>query len=213
VSARRIPFLTGALVVAALYLLLDPQAAARLSFERALLASEPWRAVTGHLVHRHGALAAVDLAVLAGLGDFWELRSRRLYVRILLASAGLASLALLALSDFSRYVGSSALSSGLFVAAALEFARATRPALRRVAWCALALFAAKCALEALGEDALSLVSLPEGTRVAACAHWAGGIGGALAFLAWRRVRKAPMSVLEPRLHERGEAPDGPRSAQ
>ena len=185
---RRAPLLTATLVAVALWLLADPDAAARLSFERARLAGEPWRVLTGHLVHGSGSLAAVDLAVLAGLGFFWERRSRAVLVRILLASAGLASIALLVFSDFASYVGSSALGSGLFAAAALELARDEAAARRKLGRLALTLFVAKCALESSGAEALAVAVLSEGTRVAACAHWAGGIGGALVVFAWRRSR-------------------------
>ncbi len=180
-APRRLPLLTLALVCVSLSLLAAPQAAARLRFERALLADEPWRFVLGHLVHER-SIAAVDLLVLAGLASWWELRSRATQAWILLVSAVLASLALLACTSFTSYTGSSALGSGLFVGAALAFVLETRGAWRLGGVLALVLFATKCALEAAGMNAL-FTALPAGTRVAAVAHVAGGVGGALVVLA------------------------------
>lgn len=182
---RRLPLLTLALVGAALVLLAAPQAAEKLRYERARLLAEPWRILLGHLVHER-SLAAVDLVVLAGLGAWWERRSRAAWSWILLASASFASLALLATS-FTSYTGSSALGSGLFVAAALELVLGQRGAWRLGGALALVLFAAKCALETAGVEAL-FATLPAGTRVAAAAHVAGGMGGALIALARRRDR-------------------------
>jgi membrane associated rhomboid family serine protease len=181
------PLLTLALVGVALLLLAAPELAERLAFERARLAREPWRFLTGHLVHAR-AVAAADLVVLGLLGAWWERRSRPVYAAILLASAGLASLAVACFTGFARYTGSSALSSGLLVAAALVLAleepyRGTR--LRLVGVLALGLFGAKVALEAAGYGSL-FVELSQGLQVAASAHAAGGAGGALVVLAARR---------------------------
>jgi len=185
---RGLPWLTLSLLALAALLLLAPTLAAHLRFEREpLLAGECWRALGGHLVHEQAALAAVDLAVFVALGAWWEMRSRGAYVAILLGSAGLASIALLAFSSFASYVGSSALSSGLFVAALLELMRAPGAARRWMLSSALGLFVAKCVLESLGHDALRLAPLEPGTRVAACAHWAGGVAGAVV-VAWRHCR-------------------------
>lgn len=183
-APRRLPLLTLTLVCVSLALLAAPEVAAHLRFERVLLTTEPWRLVLGHLVHER-SIAAVDLSVLAVLGAWWELRSRATCVWILLVSALLASLALLVCTSFASYTGSSALGSGLFVPAALALVLEERGAWRLGGVLALLLFAAKCALEAAGVEAL-FAALPAGTRVAAVAHVAGGVGGTLVVLARKR---------------------------
>lgn len=181
---RRRAWLTLGLVGAAVALLFIPDLASRLRFERGpLAAGEYWRLFSGHLVHGQGPLAAVDLIVLAALGTWWELRARTVYAWILGTSAALASTALLAFSSFSSYVGSSALSSGLFVAALLELSRSSGPSRRWIAVAGLAAFAGKCTLESIGHDLLGLAPLAPGTRIAAAAHWAGGTAGAIVMLA------------------------------
>lgn len=185
--ARRLPLLTLGLVGASLALLAAPEVAARLHFERARLAVEPWRFLLGHLVHER-SLAGADLALLAVLGAWWELRSRAAWAWILLASGVSASVALLAFTPFASYTGSSALSSGLFAAAALALALETRGGWRLAAGLALLAFCAKCALEAAGSGAL-FVALPAGTEVAAQAHGAGGAGGALVALVRHRSER------------------------
>jgi membrane associated rhomboid family serine protease len=177
--AMGLPWLTLTLLGAALALLFAPDLAAQLRFERApLLAGEWWRALSGHLVHGHPALAAADLCVLAALGTWWESRSRKAYVAILLGSACLSSLALIFLSPFESYVGASALGCGLLVGLLVEWLRAAHGGRRALPTAALLAFATKCAFESLGDCGPGLVSLPPGTRVAACAHAAGGLAGA-----------------------------------
>lgn len=183
---RTWPVVTIALVVASAVIELLPALASALRFERdALLAGEPWRFFTGHLVHGSSRLALLDLAMLSALGAWWELRSRAAFVAIVIASASFASAAVLAWTDLSVYVGSSALSSGLFVAAALELG-IERGGVRRVACgLALALFAIKCVVEARGYSWFA--SLPNGMSVCAQAHALGGAGGAFVAL-FRRAR-------------------------
>ena len=186
--ARGVPWLTLSLLAIAALLILAPTLAVQLRFEREpLLSGEYWRALSGHLVHEQAALALIDLGVLAVLGAWWELRSRVACAAILLSSACLASAALLAFSSYASYIGSSALSSGLFIAVLLESMRAPGAVRRWVLAVALLLFVAKCILESFGHDAFSLAPLEPGTRVAACAHWAGGLAGA-GVVAWRHGR-------------------------
>jgi len=187
-TARRLPLLALALVASSGALLCAPGLAEALSFERERLAREPWRLLSGHLVH-DPALATVDLTVLLVLGAWWELRSRARFAWILLVSAGFASLALVVCTSFARYTGSSALGSGLLLAAALSLALEPEGRARWLGWLLVAAFAAKCALELSGAGAL-FVDLPEGMHLAAAAHAAGGLGGGLVALAGRRVQGA-----------------------
>lgn len=180
-SSRAWPVLTLGLVAASAALEFLPHVAAALRFEReALHAGELWRFFTGHLVHRLGWLAALDLLVLLVLGAWWERRSRGAFVAILIASAVLASAGVLVITTFATYVGSSAISSGLFAAAALELGLERGGPRRIVCALALLLFALKCIAEARG-GAL-FVELPRGTSVSAAAHALGAVGGVLVAL-------------------------------
>jgi len=195
VARRRPPVLTLALTTVALGLLLAPDWSAALEFRRErVLAGELWRVWSGHLVHATPRLAVLDLAVLALLGAWWERRSRRALAWILASSALAASLALLAFGTFERYTGSSALDAGLFVAAALALALGTRGAARLACALLVLAFAAKCALEAAGYGAL-FASLPAGASVAAEAHAAGGLAGALVVVA--REQRARRALRQP----------------
>jgi membrane associated rhomboid family serine protease len=187
--SRQPPLLALSLVGVSAALLAAPEFAQALRFERALLLGQPWRLFTGHLVHAP-SIALLDLSMLLVLAVWWERRSRVALAWILLASASLASLALVACTSFTSYVGSSALGSGLFVAAALELALEQRGGRRAACVLLLGLFAAKCALEAGGAAPALFASLPAELRVAASAHAAGGAGGALVVLL-RRSRRSP----------------------
>lgn len=188
---RARPILTLALVGAALALELLPAAAERLRFERAALGQgELWRFLTGHLVHGARGLAALDLLVLGALGAWWELRSRAVLAEVLLVSATLSSATLLLWTSFESYVGSSALSSGLFAAAALALALEGRGPERGVGAVALGLFGLKLALELLGFHPGGFVALPPSTTVAGSAHLSGGLGGALVVVGRRLVGSA-----------------------
>jgi membrane associated rhomboid family serine protease len=180
-TRSRLPLVALALTGVSAALLALPELAARLSFERAALAAQPWRFLSGHLVHTRD-IAAFDLVVWLALGAWWELRSRAAFVAILLTSAVAASLALVVATSFTRYVGSSALSSGLFVAGVLELALERRGGARFLAGLLLVLFVVKCTYEASGHAVF--VELPADVHVAAAAHLAGGAGGAL--VVWAR---------------------------
>ncbi len=150
---------------------------------------EVWRFLSGHFVHDSGSLAILDLTVLFVFGAWWELRSRRTFAAILVASALAASSAVLAFTDLDVYVGSSAMTSGLFVAAGLELALRERGWIRGAGAVALLLFVAQCVAQSLGS--FTWVTLPEGMSVSALAHAAGGVAGggvALARLATDRSR-------------------------
>ncbi len=173
--------LTIVLVAVSSALEFAPALTAALRFEReALQSGELWRFLSGHLVHDSSRLAVIDLAVLLVLGAWWELRSRAAFVAIVLVSAVAASTAVLTLTDLSAYVGSSAISSGLFAAAAIELGLERGGVRRAVCGLALLLFAIKCIAEVRGASYFAV--LPEGTRVCAIAHALGGAGGALVAL-------------------------------
>jgi len=175
---RARPAATAALVAVGIACEFVPRVADALRFERERIQSgEIWRFLTGHLVHGSSALAVLDLAVLVGLGAWWEHRSRAAFVAIVLTSATFASTGVLVLTDLAVYVGSSAITAGLFTAGAVELG-VERPGFRRlVCAAALVLFALKCAVEAQGGAVLA--TLPTGTRVCFEAHALGGVAGVL----------------------------------
>lgn len=177
-ARARWPLVTLALVAAGALLACRPELARPLAFERAALRAEPWRALTGQLVHGSAQHAALDLVVLALLGTWWERRSRAAYLALLAASAAGVAAALVFFSTLERYTGSSGIVAGLFVGAALELVLAGRGAGRGLGAAALVLFAAKCALEARAGTPV-FAALPPGTEVAVAAHVGGALGGAL----------------------------------
>jgi membrane associated rhomboid family serine protease len=180
----RLVWLTPSIVALAALLMFLPALADLLRLEPdKVRAGEIWRSLSGHLVHDQVGLAVVDLSVLAVLGTWWEFRSRALCAWILLASALAGSMAIVAFSSFSSYIGSSALSSGLFVGALVELLHSARRKQRNLAVVGIALFVGKCTLESTGYELLSSAPLEAGTQVAAAAHWAGGVAGALVVVA------------------------------
>jgi len=185
----RLPIATLYLVAAGVVLELAPAAQARLGWERgAIAAGEWWRLLTGHLVHGSPALAGTDLLTLLVLSAWWELRARSRWAAILCASALCSSAVLWLATDFARYVGSSALSSGLAAAAALEGVRAQGRGARLLGAGALGLLALKWLLDLGGVVPTGVVPLPPGTFVAGAAHAAGGLAGLAA--AWPRRARA-----------------------
>jgi membrane associated rhomboid family serine protease len=195
VNAPALPLVTLALLAACM-LALVPAVEDALVFDRGRIrAGEPWRFLTGHLVHGEVGLAAVDLVVLGALGAWCERRSRALLVAIVLAGATLASCALYGLTSFERYVGSSALGSALFAGLALDLAWSGRGARRALGLGALALFVARCVVEHAAPDLLRIAPIRSGATVAVAAHAAGGLGGALAVTAWRLApRREPPAL-------------------
>lgn len=192
-SIRRLPLGTLVLVGTAVACEFSPLLSRGLDFERAAIANgELWRVFTGHLVHRVPGLALLDLFVLAVLGAWIERRSRRVLVSVLIASALAASCAVLLVTSYERYLGSSALGCGLLAAACVLTFRAGR---QRLALAAGLLFAVKLAFEGLGFWPAGLGALPPGSEPALAAHVGGALGGSVAALV---VFRLALRVDEPR---------------
>ncbi|HET9227136.1 MAG TPA: rhomboid family intramembrane serine protease, partial [Thermoanaerobaculia bacterium] len=133
----RFPWTTVALV--ALCSILDGEA---LQYERF---GEPWRLLTGQMVHWTTQMAIFDLGMLLGLGAWLEIRGdRRLAAYALGLGAILTAVAILLSPDLSYYRGSSGVASALFVLAAFRIADSSN---RVLAISAVALFLAKAAFE------------------------------------------------------------------
>lgn len=119
---RLTPALRAALAAAALLLLLQglPAAAALLEYRRALLAAEPWRLFSGHLVHLNWLHALVNASAWVLLARLFEpvLDVRRQWLCLAIAAA-VISLGLAALYPaIAWYRGASGLLHALYFAGA-----------------------------------------------------------------------------------------------
>lgn len=164
-----------ATVAAALALLPD---AARWQLDFRAVGAQPWRLLTGHLVHWSTDHLAWDLAVFLGLGlacEGWS--RRRTAAALLLAVAALGAGLPLLHPGIAVYRGLSGLDAALFsLLAARCLARRSRPA-RWAGFLALAGLGGKVAWEAFTGTPLFLASTPEAVVVVPAAHLLGGLAG------------------------------------
>lgn len=79
--------------------------------------TEPWRALTGPLVHATWGHLVRDLALVLIVGVVYERPMRRVWPALLAAGIALPALAVLALTGASSYQGLSGLSHALLAAA------------------------------------------------------------------------------------------------
>jgi len=183
----RAPSLTLAVCALLVAVGATPELGAALCYEReAAEAGEIWRFATAVLTHLSPAHLAANLAVIAPLAWWIEVRSRRA-LACSLAIGTITSTLLLALAprELLEFSGASGLALALIVFAALEGA-AGGPAPFRVAWSAiLALTLAKLAAEAIGP--LRVVELTQDVELWPPSHWAGVAAGAASFAAMRLV--------------------------
>jgi rhomboid family GlyGly-CTERM serine protease len=160
---------------------------------------EIWRLLTGQMVHWTAQMAIADLAVLLVLGSWLEMEGRRRAVSLalglgaVLVAAGVQLLP----PSLPLYRGSSGLASALFVLGALEAVRPpARLSSRALAAGALLLFAAKLTWEIAGGHPLFAGGLPDNVEAVPLIHLLGGLAGAVAFAADRRISsdRAPRST-------------------
>jgi rhomboid family GlyGly-CTERM serine protease len=181
-------------------LLLVLQAAdvgAALEYRRGLLAAEPWRLITAHLVHvgwRHAAVNAVAWLAVARLFAA-ELPALRQLALVGACAIGISLALWLTQPQLDWYRGASGVLHGLFAAAALEALLAARQRTRRGAadrWLP-ALLLAGVWLKILAEQRTGGTPAPAawlGAAVVTRAHLAGAICGSMALLAMRALRRA-----------------------
>ena len=187
--SRRVPWVALAVTAACALASFLPGAATALQYDRARVEhGEVWRVFTGQMVHWTPRMAVADLAVVAALAAWLELRRGR--PALLLATALGAGFTALGVQVFlphlDLYRGSSGLASALFVLTALEAARRSSRAWHRgAALLALGLVLVKAGWESATGCTLAAGPLPPGVEVTPLVHLLGGLAGGIAFLGAR----------------------------
>jgi rhomboid family GlyGly-CTERM serine protease len=169
----RLPFWTLGICGAALVVFAAPQLAASLVYQREAIANgEPWRLVTGHLVHFSGEHLLKDLLGLLVAGTLLEQRDHRLFALLCIGSAALIGVALYAAEPHMlAYGGLSGVVVAAFTCLTLQGASEPGP-YGRLCRVVLVGLAAKIAFElALGPRPSS------GFTLVPLSHAVGGLAG------------------------------------
>lgn len=157
--------------------------AARWELDFTLLGSQPWRLLTGHLVHYSLEHLAWDLTVFVGLGVACEMQSRgRTAVALLLALSALAVGVPLLTPEIVTYRGLSGLDAALFALLAARCLRRPAAIARTAGAVALLALIGKVAWETVTGVPLFLGDT-RGLTVIPAAHLLGGLAGLAAGLA------------------------------
>lgn len=155
-------------------------------YERMLIAEEPWRLLTGHLVHlgiSHLLLNLAGLAMIAWIFGPGLTAAQWLWLSLL----SVASIDLgfwLFEPQLDWYVGLSGVLHGLLLGAALLDDGLER----RMRVVFVAVMVGKLLWEQWA-GALPMTAEAAGGPVVVDAHWYGGIGGVLAAATWRARRQ------------------------
>jgi rhomboid family GlyGly-CTERM serine protease len=184
---KRFPW--AALALAALCAMAALMPAATLEYDRARVAGEPWRLLTGQMIHWTARMAIFDLGMLIAIGIWLETRGdRRLAIAALGLGIALTAFTVQTLSPgLQVYRGSSGAASALFVLAAVRIADSSDRWTRLPALAAMLLFLGKAAFESFTGRAIFAGPLPPGVAVVPLVHLLGGLGGLAA--AWGLPRK------------------------
>ncbi len=123
-----LPWRTLTIAAAALAVAAIPGAAGALNLDRAAtLSGEPWRVITGHLVHGSSYHLQWNLLGLLGLGILFERDLGRRFWTLLAVSALTVGVGMLVLQPaLPAYVGLSGVLNGLLFGGALQQARLER---------------------------------------------------------------------------------------
>lgn len=157
---------------------------------------EPWRLLTGHLVHGSTSHLLWDVATFTIVGAWLERRieSGGLARLLLLLALAISAVMLVALPPgLSAYRGLSGIDSGLFVFAALLMARGSRGAARWLPLTMIAAFAGKAAFEYATGSTL-FASTAGGMVPVPLAHLVGGAAAVAWFLFGGCVRGAVANI-------------------
>lgn len=137
--AERVAGIGSAIVLA---LLLAPGAGAALEFRRSLIAVEPWRLVTAHLVHVNAAHAVVNAIAWCALARLFapDLAARRQALALALGGVAVGVGLLVFYPGIAWYRGlSGALHALFFAGATVRLGSALRHYGRRAPWLPLLL--------------------------------------------------------------------------
>ena len=182
--AGRFPLLALGVVAAAAIVWLVPALAAALVLDRAAVAAEPWRVVTGSLVHLSAAHLLADGVAVAVAGSLVERRSRADAAILLLGGALASGAAVLVAEPALRVVGGlSGVAHAAVAYAALAWAAAS-PRRRTLVPLAAVAFAAKLVVDATGGRT---IATDGGTAAVAWSSHAGGVLVAWLAFAWRTL--------------------------
>ena len=203
-TAERCALAVGALAL----VLMMPGTAELLEYRRALLAAEPWRLLTGHLVHLNWPHALINVLALLIVARLFasELEARR-QTAVLLTAAFAISAALAQLwPGIAWYRGLSGVVHALFFAGATMWLASTQPRDTRGLWLPAALFFGgwiKVALEQPTGDVLphaewlGAAVVPQAHLIGAACGTALGLAFALADRR-RNKERAKQQQLQPR---------------
>jgi rhomboid family GlyGly-CTERM serine protease len=113
-----------------------------LEYRKALLMTEPWRVVTGHLVHINWPHALVNAAALWVVARLYatDLDARSQGVALIIAALTISAGLALLYPTLAWYRGLSGALHGLFFAGAAKWLLSTRPRELRTLWLPAALF-------------------------------------------------------------------------
>jgi rhomboid family GlyGly-CTERM serine protease len=179
-----------------------------LEYRRVALAAEPWRLLTGHLVHlnwQHATVNAVALLIVARLFAHDLRADRQAFVLVLsglVIGAGMSWLN----PGIAWYRGLSGVIHALFFAGAAAWLVNARPRTPRSLWLPAALFFGgwiKVALEQPGGDTLphaewlGAAVVPQAHLIGAACGSVLGLAHALAD-AWRDKKRTEQKELQPR---------------
>jgi rhomboid family GlyGly-CTERM serine protease len=172
----------AALALALLVLLLQAVPAGdALEYRRAALASAPWRALTGHLVHinwTHAVINALALLIVARLFAP-DLSLRAQFAALALGAIAIGAALAFFWPDVAWYRGLSGALHALFFAGAAKWLIDARPRTLRALWLPLALFGGGW-IKVLAEQPLDGASTYAdwlGAPVVTQAHLVGALAG------------------------------------
>lgn len=156
-----------------------------LRYERVFLLEQPWRLLTGHLVHLGSSHLLLNLAGLALIAWVFAPGLAALqWLWLLFVSVFAIDLGFWLLEpQLEWYVGLSGVLHGLLLGAALLDDGLER----RMRWFLVAVVVAKLLWEQWA-GALPFTAEAAGGPVVVAAHWYGGIGGVMAAVSWRAGR-------------------------
>jgi len=184
-----------ALAIAALVLLLHGIGAGdALEYRAAALATQPWRALTGHFVHVNWAHAGINAAALLIVARLFapDLSWRRQLAALVLGAAAISAAFALLWPSISWYRGLSGALHALYFAGATTWLIRARPRDARTLWLPLALFVGGW-IKVIGEQPGSApVAVPEwlGAPVVTQAHLVGALCGTLLGALYARAQPA-----------------------